>query len=189
MNKKKVSFIEISQDKQEENYVVFEGITFLLTPKLLRQVHLAKRQKSRLKLSVDVYNQINNYLRGNLDYLVFNTYYNQKPWVKTAISLEGNLRCYLQQDRLKEQELTVDIVAAHHWLIGEVLGQLKAPLATHKNRYDWLSWVLALMVMVIIVGLNWQLLTPFNPLYIVLIVVVFFLLTWVIQEISLFLRR
>lgn len=189
MNNKKVSFIDISQNKEEENSVFIEGISFQLTPKLLRQIILAKRQKSRLKLSVDISNKIDNYLIKNLDYLVFNTYYEQKDWLKTAITLEGNCRYYLQKDALNNPELTLDIVTAHNWLIGEVLRQLKPPVVTKKNRYDWLYWVLALVVVLIIVGLNWQILTPFNPLYIVLIVVVFFLLAWLLKEISLFLRR
>ena len=160
--------------------IVDDGVCFKLTPKLVRQFYLAKRDRHSLSFSTVFLEELNDYMRNNGDILAFYTYYQEKILVKSVISISGSFNNYFHQDCLSNADLTQDLTVVHHWLITEVLGVLKPPVVK-KIKYDWLSWVLSFVIVALIVGLNLKFLIPLNLVYVGLIVVAFVVLRWVIK--------
>ncbi|MGK7878248.1 MAG: hypothetical protein AB4426_34575 [Xenococcaceae cyanobacterium] len=182
------SCIEITRENITRKRVVFHGVCFHLNQDSLRKVEQAKENNCQLNLAPLLLADWRYYAlvdRQSLlqSGLTFCTYYQQddseEAMMRSVISLDGNIIHQISSDCLKNSEFSRQITSAHYWLIEQLLLKLRLEV---QGWLNWLSWSLSLLILAAVLLLNLEQLTPINPIMLLALLLMCWLLQWGIKR-------
>jgi hypothetical protein len=151
------AYICIQKEKISPKQVVFHGIDFRLTPEVVRQIQLARARGDTIRLTSSFLTELRHYVLFN-SAIAFSTYYREDDETEEAVMrslvfLNGEATHQVRSDCLEDSEFVLTITACHHWLVQQLLRQLHFQA---KQRMEWVSWLLAALVVAAILLFNWQ---------------------------------
>jgi hypothetical protein len=187
-------YIQVEEVKDEQGRVQSRFVRFNLDKNVLDRILRTKAKKQRLDISKNLLSELRSYVlwdgeNSRQSGLIFCSYYlepevkvsSEEIVLRSVISVDGDIIYQIRQDRLEDYILCLAIATAHHWLISQLLNQLKIETLP---RLNWLSWGLALLI-VVVVGLIFAKAIIANPLLLLgLVAIAWFLqviLKWLVR--------
>ena len=181
-------YIQFEQERITRSRVVFHSVRFNLDQDVLQQIQSAQEAGCRLDFSptfladLRYYALIDseNHLRSEL---TFYTYFVQDGYpealMRSVISIDGEVWHQIKSNCLEDPDFCRQIALAHHWLINQLLSQLRLRgLVKGKRLIRVLSWLT-----VVAIALLWiPLLIQVNPWLLLALLVVALLLQRVLQN-------
>lgn len=179
------SYIHVQKEKISPKQIAFHGIDFRLTPEAVRAIQLARVRGERLRLKSSLLTDLRHYAILN-SAIAFSTSYREADTeeivLRSIVSLNGEATHQVRSDYLQDSALVLSITACHHWLVQQLLQGL---YFRAKQRIEWVSWLLAALIVAVFVLLNWQHFPASDPISWLIV----FLAIWLIQlVIALFLN-
>lgn len=181
-------YIQFEQERISRSRVVFHSIRFNLDQDVLQQIQSAKEVGCRLDFSPEFLADLRyyalidseNHLRSEL---TFYTYFVQGGYpealMRSVISSDGDILHQIKSNCLEDPDFCRQISLAHHWLIDQLLSQLRLK---DFVKGDWLIKVVSWLTVVAIALLWIPLLLPINPWLLLPLILVGLLLQWVLQN-------
>ncbi len=138
--------VRIVKERTADDQLLYHGVTFHLNSTTLGRITLAQQRGQSLHIPWPFLTEFWRYAlvdsQGGLQSAVsFITMYplatGEKPLLKTLISLDGDIIHQVCADCLDYPTLTLNLSAAHSWLIHQLLGRLTLGGKSLLNRTAW----------------------------------------------------
>ena len=180
-------YITIDTERITRNRRVFHSIRFNLDKDILKKIQQAKETGCHLYISRKLLADLRYYVlidgENRLQSgLTFYTYYlpndSKEALMRSVISTDGDIFHQIRSDCLEHPNFCHRLVSAHHWLIDQLLSQLRLGILL---RLNWLSWTLSLLITGVIVILYIQQLMAVNLWLLLAPVVMVLLLQRILQ--------
>ena len=178
------SCIKITKQNITPKRVLFEGVCFHLNKDVVRKIAAAKINREQLYLSSSLLADWRYYAlfarEGDVQSgLKFSTYYQQqnseKLMIRSMICLDGDAINQICSDCLENQALARQILAAHYWLIEQMIVQLSVGL---KYSLNLIAWLLCLPIAIAIILAKFKLFNSLNSLYFLALLPI----VWLLQQ-------
>lgn len=148
-------YIQVDKEKITRRRMLFHGIRFHLDKDVLKQIQQAQEAGYSLEISPELLADLRYYALTNGENrlqsgLTFCTYYlrndSQEALMRSVISIDGDIIHQIKHDCLEHPNFCRTLVAAHYWLINQLLGQLRMRAFLKLNQ---LSWGLSVLIVVV----------------------------------------
>ena len=180
-------YIQFEQERVSRYRVEYYSIRFNLDKDILKKIQQAQETGCHLYISRKLLADLRYYVlidgENRLQSgLTFYTYYlpndSKEALMRSVISTDGDIFHQIRSDCLEHPNFCHRLVSAHHWLIDQLLSQLRLGILL---RLNWLSWSLSLLITGVIVILYIQQLMAVNLWLLLAPVVMVLLLQRILQ--------
>lgn len=178
-------YIQFETERITRSRIVLHSIHFHLDKDVLQKIQQAQQTGRNLYISrqfladlryyalLDPENHLQSGLTFYTDYLRGGS---QEALIRSFISTDGEIFHQIKSHCLERPDFCRQISSAHHWMIAQLLSQLRLKALFRLNRLAWeLSWLIVVVMAIPCVVLLMQ-----TSLWMVLALVV---LLWLLQRV------
>lgn len=172
------SCIQLVTENITRQRVAFHGIRFYLNRETISQIQQAKANGDRIHISRPLLADLRYYAlfdwENNLQSgLTFSTYYQRgktsQALIRSIMFPDGDAIQQIRSDSLQRPQLALTLTSAHHWLVEQLLRELRPRSSGSWHR---LAWVLSALIVAVVALplLGW--LASIHPLWLLLILLI-----------------